>query len=210
MGTTLGNIIGVDIAMGIDEVINIYLLHTMIYYKKIDIDFYDEIVEDTLNYLKNYKPDVYNLTIPATYNVLDLAEFKRYCPKLDLGFAKYNIVCNFAVAFVMNKTSDVKLHIDNYSLGIARINIPILNTSNTYTRFYTGGEFVKVTNPVTNISALRLSGNKDLRTVAGVEIDKATVMRVNVPHDILKLNPGTPRITLTLGFDRDPVFLLED
>ena len=182
----------------------------MKYYKKIEIDYYDEIVADTLKYLKEQKPDIYNKKIEATFYVLDLNEFKKYCPKLDLGFLRYDLICNFAVAFVMHKTSDVKLHIDRYSLGKARINLPILNTNNTFTRFYTGGIFTEVTNPLTDVTALRLTGFDGLKLVDKVEIDKPTVMRVNEPHDILKLNSEIPRITLTLGFNKDPVFLLED
>jgi len=182
----------------------------MKYYKKIDIDFYDEIVEDTLKYLKEQKPNIYNKTIEAAYYVLDLTEFKQYCPKLDLGFARYDLICNFAVAFVMHKTSDVRLHIDKYTTGRARINIPILNTLNTFTRFFAGGEFTEITNPLTNITALRLTDPKGLQYVDKVEIDQTTVIRVNEPHDILKINKEIPRITLTLGFDKDPVFLLED
>jgi hypothetical protein len=182
----------------------------MRYYKKIEIDYFDEIVSNTVKYLKEQKPDIYKKSIAATYYVLDLNEFKQHCPKLDLGFSRYNIVCNFAVAFVMNKTSEVKVHIDRYNLGKARINLPILNTHNTFTRFYTGGTFTAYTNPLTNITSLGLSGIEGLKLVDQVEIDKPTVMRVNEPHDILKLNSEMPRITLTLGFDKDPVFLLED
>lgn len=182
----------------------------MQYYKKIEIDYFDEIVSDTLKYLKEQKPNIYSKTIAATYYVLDLNEFKHHCTKLDLSFAKYDLICNFAVAFVMHRTSDVRLHIDSYSMGDARINIPILNTKNTFTRFYTGGKFTKITNPITNITSLRLSGYQELQCVDKVEIDKPTVMRVNEPHDILKLNSEIPRITLTLGFNKDPVFLLDD
>ena len=182
----------------------------MNYYKKIEIDYFDEIVSDTLTYLKEHKPDIYNKRIHATYYVLDLNEFKKHCPKLDLGFARYDLICNFAVAFVMHKTSDVRLHIDSYSMGKARINLPILNTQNTFTRFYTGGVFTPWTNPLTNITSFGLTGIDGLKLVDKVEIDKATVMLVNEPHNILKLNSEIPRITLTLGFNKDPVFLLED
>jgi hypothetical protein len=182
----------------------------MQYYKKIEIDYFDEIVADTLKYLKEHKPNIYNKTIEATYYVLDLDEFKKYCPKLDLGFVRYDLICNFAVAFVMNKTSDVKVHIDRYTLGKARINLPIINTNNTFTRFYTGGNFTPYTNPLTNITSMQINDFDNLILVDKVEIDKATVMLVNQPHDILKVNTARPRITLTLGFDRDPAFLLED
>jgi hypothetical protein len=182
----------------------------MIYYKKIEIDYYDEVIADTLNYLRNQRPEIYNRTINATYYILDINEFKKYCPKLDLAFQRYDIVCNFVVAFVMKKNSDTPLHVDNYAGGNARINLPILNTEGSYTRFYTGGEFTKVINPVTKVPALVIKAFNGLKMVDRVEITQATVIRVNEPHDIA-LNPNTNhRITLTLGFDRDPIFLLED
>ena len=181
----------------------------MRYYKKIEIDYYDEIVADTLSYLQNQKPDIYNKTISASFFILDLDEFKKYCPKLDMGFSRYNLVCNFAVAFVMNKTSDVQIHIDSGKTE-ARINIPIINTENTFTRFYTGGSYKKHNNSKTNVTAKVLSNIQNLKLVDSVEIIQPTVLRVNEPHNVLKNNDKFPRITLSLGFDIDPIFLLED
>ena len=146
----------------------------------------------------------------ATYYVLDLAEFKKYCPKIDLGFARYNITCTYAVAFVMYTNSHAGVHIDNYQRGDARINIPLLNTTGSYTRFFTGGVFKETLNPETGIPALVLKSMDGLKLVDKVEIDRPTVIRVNEPHDILMNMNTVPRITLTLGFDRDPIFLLED
>jgi len=167
-------------------------------------------VSDTLNYLKNQKPDIYNRKINATYNILEINEFKKFCPKIDLAFARYGIVCNFAVAFVMKSNSNSPLHIDNYIGGDARINLPILNTKGTLTRFYTGGTFKEIINPITKVPALTLKNIDGLKRVDSVEIDQATVIRVNEPHDIFMDVTNSPRITLTLGFDKDPVFLLED
>ena len=182
----------------------------MIYYKKIEIDYYDEVIADTLTYLRNQRPEIYNRTINATYYILDINEFKKFCPKLDLAFSRYKIVCDFVVAFVMKTNSNVPLHIDNYQKGNARINIPILNTKGTYTRFYTGGTFKEVVNPITKVPALTLKNIDGLKRVDSVEIDQATVIRVNEPHDVFMDIKNSPRITLTLGFDKDPVFLLED
>jgi hypothetical protein len=182
----------------------------MKYYKKIEIDYYDDIITDTLSYLINHKPDIYNRTADTTYYILDLDEFKKYCPKLDLGFERYGIVCNFAVAFVMKHRGNAPIHVDDYQYGETRINLPILNTKGTLTRFYTGGTFEKIRNPMTNVPSLRLKSLQGLRTADSVEIDQATVIRVNEPHDIIMNSRNSPRITLTLGFDKDPVFLLED
>lgn len=182
----------------------------MKYYKKIEIDYYDDIVADTLSYLKNQKPDIYNRKIDATYYVLDLDEFKKFCPKLDLGFQKYEIVCNFAVAFVMNTNRDNSIHIDNYPYGNTRINIPILNTKGTITTFYTGGTFQEIINPITNIKHFKLTDIRTIRRADIVEINQPTVIRVNEPHSVHMDIKNSPRITLTLGFDKDPIFLLED
>lgn len=181
----------------------------MKYYKKIDIDFYDDIVSDTLSYLKEQKPEIYNREINATYYVLDLVDFKKYCPKLDAGFARYGLVCNFAVAYVMYKNSDTSIHVDGYPYGNARINLPILNVNGTFTRFYSGGEFIRVVNPITKVGAFKLTGIKDLRFLDKVEIDKPTVLLVNEPHDVIMDIRNPPRITLSLGFDKDPIFLLD-
>ena len=43
----------------------------MQYYKKIEIDYFDEIVSDTLKYLKEQKPNIYNKTIEASNFILD-------------------------------------------------------------------------------------------------------------------------------------------
>ena len=43
-----------------------------------------------------------------------------------------------------------------------------------------------------------------------VEIDQATVIRIKAPHSVKMDEAHAPRVTLTLGFDRDPVFLLEN
>ena len=182
----------------------------MKYYKKIEIDYYDDVIADTLIYLKNHKPDIYNRTINATYYPLDINEFKQFCPKLDLAFARYDIVCDFVVAFVMKTNRDAPLHVDNYSRGDARINLPILNTKGSKTIFYTGGIFKEYINPITKVPSKMLISGEGLKKVGEVEIDQSTVIRVNEPHMITMNANNSPRITLTLGFNKDPVFLLGD
>jgi hypothetical protein len=182
----------------------------MKYYKKIEIDYYDEIVSDTLNYLRNQKPNIYNRTIDATYYVLDLDEFKKFCPKIDLGFERYGIVCNFAVAFVMKTSQDTPIHVDDYPRGDTRINIPILNTKGTITKFYTGGKFKEIINPITKIRFLANTNKSTIKVADMVQINQPTIIRVNEPHSVSMYLNESPRITLSLGFDKDPVFLLED
>jgi|688.fasta_scaffold10038_20 hypothetical protein len=86
----------------------------MQYYKKIEIDFYDDIVSDAVDYLKIHKPEIYYRLTNTTYHPLDVTAFKKYCPKLDAGFAKYGLTCNWAVAYVMTQNSHSPIHVDGY------------------------------------------------------------------------------------------------
>lgn len=181
----------------------------MQYYKKIEIDFYDEIVQDSVDYLKTQKPDIYNRVQDTTYYPLNVSEFKQYCPKLDAGFMRYGLVCNWVVAYVMTENRHSPIHIDGYPQS-ARINLPLLNCKGTKTMFYSGGEFKKRThNAKTSINAWLLSNVHGLKIAGSVEIDAPTVLLVNEPHSV-RISDQLPRITLSLGFDKDPVFLLED
>jgi len=181
----------------------------MKYYKKIEIDYYDDIINDAVEYLKTQKADIYNKVEATTYYPLDVDEFKKYCPKLDIGFARYGLTCNWVVAYVMKKSSDSPIHIDGYPQS-ARINLPLLNCEGTKTLFYSGAEFNRRTvNEKTTISAWVMSKTTGLKIEDGVEIDAPTVVLVNQPHSVIMTNK-VPRITLSLGFDKDPAFLLED
>jgi len=181
----------------------------MRYYKKIEIDFYNEIVQDSIDYLKTQKPDIYDRVQDTTYYPLNISEFKQHCPKLDAGFARYGLTCNWIVAYVMKENRHSPIHVDGYP-QLARINLPLLNCKGTRTMFYSGGEFNKRThNDKTSIGAWLLSGTNEFKIAGSVEIDSPTVLLVNEPHSVI-ISKDVPRITLSLGFDKDPVFLLED
>lgn len=181
----------------------------MKYYKKIEIDYYEDIITDAVEYLKNKKPDIYNRVEQTTYYSLDVPEFKQYCPKLDLGFARYGLTCNWVVAYVMKHNKHSPIHVDGYHHS-ARINLPLVNCEGTITLFYSGGEFNKATlNDKTNIGAWLMSNISGLKIEDRVEIDSPTVVLVNQPHSVI-MTEKIPRITLSLGFDKDPAFLLED
>lgn len=181
----------------------------MLYFKKIEVDYYQEIIDGALNYLRLAVPDVYNRMHDATYYPLDLEKLAEYCPKLKSAFDRYDLKCNMAVAYVMYNNSHSQIHIDKFYHD-ARINLPVLNCTGTKTIFFTGGTYEAVHNPFTHTNAKKLVSVEGMRYATHVEIDSATVIRVNEPH-IVAMNINTsPRITLSLGFDKDPVYLLVD
>ena len=90
---------------------------------------------------------------------------------------------------------------------MARINLPLLNCENTYTRFYK--------NVITGVSKNPQSGivsypviNTDYELADKVELTQATILKVSEAHDVQLNDTPVPRIALTLGFSPNPVFLL--
>lgn len=180
----------------------------MNYFKKIEIDWYQEIVDGALNYLRTEAPDIYNRTNSTTYYPLNLEKLLEYCPQLTTAFDRYGIKCNMAVAYVMYNNSHSMIHVDKFYHD-ARINLPLVNCTGSKTMFFNGGEYEIVHNPLTQTNAKKLISSNGLNFKTSVEIDCATVIRVNEPHNVV-MGANSPRITLSLGFDKDPVFLLED
>jgi hypothetical protein len=179
----------------------------MIYYKKIPLDYYDIIISKSLDYVEQHE-EIYFRKKSATFYPLDTNEFLNHCPEINLAFAKYNLKCTMAACYVMYKNSDNYVHVDDWPHK-ARINLPLINCKETYTNFYNNVQIEKVLNPSTGLYNNRVI-NKDYVLVDHVEIDAATVIMTSEAHKVVLTTTNVPRITLTLGFDKDPVFLIHN
>jgi|APGre2960657373_1045057.scaffolds.fasta_scaffold03745_7 hypothetical protein len=175
------------------------------YYQKIEIDHLDIIKIKCLEYIKTQR-DIYYQKPLGAYRNLNFNELITSCPELLIAFDRYNIKCIYAAVFVVYTNAGVFVHADA-GTDQARINIPLENCQNTFTEFYEGGKTLSYTNPITGTNATRIIGAK---LVDKVEIDQATVIRVKAAHSVHLDENHAPRVTLTLGFDRDPVFLLDN
>ena len=176
----------------------------MIYYKEIDVPNLDCLVEKTRNFIET-KTTLISKRVFSAWHFLDFPEYIRAVPELLTAFIEYGITPVRVAAFVTYNNG--KPHIDD-CMEEARINLPILNCSGSLTSFYEDTTFEYVVDPFTKIAHNRITG--PLNKIDSFEINKATVMRVRKPHGVT-MSPGNPvpRITLTIKFDKDPVFLLE-
>lgn len=179
----------------------------MIYYKPIELEYYPIIIQKCLTYVKTMD-NVYNRLLNASWYNLNLEILKEVCPEIELAFNKYELTPTMAAVYVMYNTRHTSIHIDGFSPQ-ARINLPLLNCKNTYTNFYeSNAEPIKWINPDSGIASYNVTG--DYKLVDRVEIKQATIIRTNVFHSVgLPIGNPVPRITLTLGFNKDPIFLLE-
>lgn len=186
----------------------------MNYYKKIELKNFDVIQKKSIDFLKVHHPRVYTRETNSTSNFISVTEYIQHCPEVSAAFSEYNLVPTFLSVFVMNSNQDCPIHIDYYASATlrntARINLPILNCDNTYTNFWRGGDpWVFVQQHPPRGSFYRNTTN-DFTFVDRVCIDSPTVIRVDQPHSVTLNSTVIPRITFTIGFDRDPVFLLDN
>jgi len=178
----------------------------MLYYKLLEIENIDVIIQKCLQYAKTIDTAYYRIL--SSWNPIKESELVDACPELVTELQKYNLTIRMAALHVMYLPAHGAIHIDNYHAQ-TRINIPLLNCANTYTNFYeSDGEPTKFVNPKSGVTIWYPTG--ECRLVDRVELTQATIIRTKVFHsvDLPKDNP-VPRISLTLGFDKDPVFMLE-
>ena len=181
--------------------------YTMIFYKTIDIVNYDTVIKKCLEYVRSIDR-IFNRRLPnASWYNLNLTELQKFCPELTIAFQQLDLKIVMAAAYVMYAPNHTSVHVDSYPAQ-ARINLPLLNCDKTYTNFYTSDcDPVEWINPDSGVKSYVSSVNS---LVDRVEIKQATVIRTKVPHSVdLPKGSLVPRITLTLGFNRDPVYLLE-
>lgn len=179
----------------------------MRYFREIDLPDVDTIIAKSLAYIKTL--DGVATGKYGTWNSFDPQGLLTACPELVTSFEYYGLRCTYAATFVTTgpTVTPRKLipHIDNAKFSSARINLPLLNCKNTRTEFFSNAVSVLTD------EGWRMVTNTDYVLEAYMELSKATVVRVHEPHRVVVPagNP-VPRVALTLDFDKDPVFLLED
>lgn len=182
----------------------------MKYYKKLFIPEEATIRNKSLQFIKA-RPRIYHHQDPGSWYNFDFKQFIEACPEVLHAFDSYGLRCKFAAVIVMLKQEHLHLHVDYGSLHtLARINIPLCGCEGSRTNFYVGGNPVLYVNPVTGIKSYKMENSHECRLIDYVEMDQTAVIRTSVVHDVtLPGNFVPPRIMLTLSFDKDPVFLLD-
>lgn len=196
----------------------------MRYYREIELDNFNTIQEKLLRYSHTV---LENKTIETVgfYPIYKHQKLLSEIPELQNAFDEYNLKIKTIAFYISNKPTidyvpadqplknvahNVKnpIHVD-VSVHKARINLPILNTKGTYTRFFTNCKLKPWANPFTGTPFIIVT-NRDYVEVDSIEIVNPTVVRITEPH-IVQIYEGSvlPRITLTLGFETDPAYLLE-
>ena len=181
-------------------------------YQEIEIDNYHIIVEKTLNYVKE-KTNLLEEKFGRGWMKLMYDEFVNYVPEVKVAFERYGLKpTQFGLYLTEKYMSEYKvdpIHIDVHRHN-ARINIPILNVTGSWTEFYTNVNYVQDENPETKVPYYRIT-NTDYKLVDVLETKTATVFNIKEAHRVV-IPDGhpVPRIMLVIATDIDPKFLLEE
>jgi hypothetical protein len=173
-------------------------------FKELDIKNWEDIASQVLIYCQ-CNTRIYNREDGLSLIPLSGDIFLKIKPLIDHLFFPYSLTCTKAYVYVMYHSNDGSLHSDN-SEHHARINFPIFNCNDTYTEFYSVDKSVYFKNSKYTIKLP--AADADVKLINRVEIKQPTVLNVNAYHKVILNSDNRPRITLSLRFNRDPIFLL--
>ncbi len=179
----------------------------MRYYRCLDIKNLDLLTQNALEFVRA-RPQVFLRKMGINLMRLPKDDFNLRCPEAQEFASLLGLEITDVLTFVLWHPSQCGIHRDSWRHK-ARINIPLLNGKNTYTYFYDDVETIETRNAAGSVVVVA----KDQSTphVDFVETIQPIVLRVQELHNVmLPYNNPVPRITLSLGFNIDPVFLLEE
>jgi hypothetical protein len=179
----------------------------MQYYKKIEVDYYDAIVEKTLDFIKTKTDHLDKSKYKGPFINLSHWDFIKHVPEINWAFHKYGLFFEDANIFLMWDNRDCLPHKD-YTDSIARVNFPILNCQGTRTVFYENLKSKRLILPTG--APFYMTMNKDYVEVDSVEMTQATIVRISEGHSVIMNEEKFPRITLTLSFTPDVGLLLDN
>lgn len=152
----------------------------------------------------------------SLWNKINTSNLVKSCPALMQYCRSLNLKIRDVALTIVNEKEDVDLHIDELPVT-AKINIPILNTENTFNRWYEiPAELLYSTQPIINEFGKKYYTFKNvdyskLRLLGEIELLTPVVFNSQIAHNIvLGKDCRFPRIVLSCTFFKEPLYLLED
>jgi len=173
-----------------------------------------EIQQQVLSWIRSKNPAV--LASTRLWNKINTAGLITACPSLVQYCRSLDLKIREVALTIVNARKDASLHIDELPVT-AKINIPILNTENTFNRWYEiPEELMASTTPVINEFGRKFYTFEDvdyskLRLLGEIELLTPVVFNGQIAHNITLTNKSKfPRIVLACTFFKEPLDYLRD
>lgn len=176
------------------------------FWKRVPLQNWESLSEKIKNYILN-ETDV--LTRGLFFNDLDYDKFNICVPELREEFRKLDLELNGCFAVVNWSSETMGIHSDLEDTNSTRINLPIMNCNGTSTVFYKADRNESQILEYPGGFPYYLYDPTKCVEVDRVELNQPTALDIWSPHKVIVPDNATvPRISITCGFDRDPVELL--
>ena len=173
-----------------------------------------DIQKEVYNWIKNKNKNLLNSK--SLWNKIDIVELLTAAPSVKKYFLFLNLKLKEVAITILTDNKDVTLHIDELPVT-AKINIPILNTKNTFNQWYKiPKEIMSKTSPSPNEFGKNYYFFKNidfskLNLLGEVECTKPIVFNSQLAHNIIfKKKCKFPRIVLSCTFFKEPLNYLQD
>lgn len=174
----------------------------------------EEIQKEVLGWIKLNNPEI--LYSNSLWNKIDTVDLLHSSPALISYCQTLNLKIREVALTIINEKNSVDLHIDELPIT-AKINIPILNTSNTLNRWYNiPPELLSITTPTINefgkkFYIFKNVDYKKLELLGELELLAPVVFNSQIAHNIILGERAVfPRIVLACTFFKEPLHYLKD
>ncbi len=182
-------------------------------YHVLECDTLANIQESTLNFIDTHYPKLKNED--ALWHKVDTTEYVRSCEPLVAWTRKLGLRIREVSFTVVTGPKDVALHIDEKPV-MAKINVPILNTQNSYNQWFEIPHSIIAENQKTNRFGEQYyqfedKDISDFKMVGEVELIKPIVFNSGIAHNIVFNDQAKfPRVVLSCMFYNEPIGYLEN
>jgi hypothetical protein len=177
----------------------------MKYWKYIDVPEFEELHKDLAAW---FTKNPHGLT-GERWNEVNLLKLLIGVPRLGIVLRSLGVRATYAVAIVLRENDRPIIHIDRMPNVHARILFPVMNTEGTYTAFYeTDSPGTLITDYDVNKESLQFQP-EEVTEVTRFALTRPVILRVDRPHAVICESNEFPRVTLSIRFDKDPLWMLE-
>jgi hypothetical protein len=173
----------------------------MYIYKYFEIENFHSIQSKIKEYILE-KTDVMQRKI--FWRFLDTESLLKSVPELSLYFQKFDLRITTTAAIYRRPYSQGGIHIDTSEFF--RVLIPVLNCQGSRTKFFElDSSKFQEGGGVDGDRNLTLIPGQRLNFIDEFELSKPVIFNPKIPHGVYcNLKSNEPRVSLTLGFDKDP------